>query len=415
MPNDETKSLAGTTGGALAGIKVLDLSRVLAGPFSAQMLADLGADVIKIERPGTGDDSRTWTPPTMRDDAGRFSGESTYFHAANRGKRSITVDLASAQGQEIVRRLALNADVLIENYKVDTLERYNLGYQALSALNPRLVYCSITGFGQSGPYRARPGYDTIVQAMGGLMSITGEPGQDPQRVGVAVTDIMTGLYAAIGILSALNHRHTSGKGQYIDLALLDVQLTALANIGMNYLATGEIPQRCGNINPTVQPSGVFRCSDGFVMIICGNNRQFQSICEAAGRPELPSDPRFALNAGRVAHMKELHAMLNESMAGRPTAHWLAVLERADIPAGPINDIAQAFGDPHVRARGTVVNLSHPTLGKVPTIANPLRMSGTPIYLDRAPPLLSQHTREVLGTELGLSDQELSALEAKNII
>jgi len=401
--------------GALTGIRVLDLSRVLAGPFSAQTLADLGADVIKIERPKGGDDSRAWGPPFMPDSNGNASGESTYFHSVNRGKRSVTVDIAHPDGQALIRKLALQCDVLIENYKVGTLDRYGLGYEDLHTLHPGLVYCSITGFGQTGPYRARPGYDTIVQAMGGLMSITGEPDREPQRIGVAVIDVMTGLYATIAVLGALMNRHRTGVGQRIDLALLDVQFAGLANMGMNYLATGEVPKRTGNINLTVQPSGVFSCSDGQLMMIVGNNGQFQSLCKVLSLDQLARDARFASNALRVNNFQALHAVINAAFTQRPLAEWLAALETAKIPAGPINDIAQAFADPHVQERGAVIELEHETLGRIPTIANPIRYSDTNVRYQRPSPLLSQHTQEVLGELLGLNAETVKDLARRGIV
>jgi len=408
-------AIAGKIDGPLHGVRILDLSRVLAGPLSGQLLADLGAEVIKVERPRVGDDSRSWGPPFMPTPEGSALKESTYFHAANRGKRSVTVDLAQAEGQALVKSLASRSDVLIENYKVGTLDRYGLGFEALSKSNPGLIYCSITGFGQTGPYRMRPGYDTIIQAMSGLMSITGEAGQEPQRVGVAVIDVMTGLYATVAILAALRHRSSTGLGQHIDLALFEVQLASLANIGMNYLATGDVPQRSGNTNPTIQPSGAFHCSDGQVMVIVGNDGQFTRLCAAMGMEWLVKDERFATNAARVTNVVELHAALNSVMSSHSIKHWLDVLGGASIPIGPINDIEQAFSDPHVQARDVVQHIRHEALGHVPFIANPIRFSRTPVSYTRPSPMLSQHTAEVLKEVLGLSKDAVCALSNKGVV
>lgn len=400
---------------ALSGVRILDLSRVLAGPFCAQLLADLGADVIKIERPVSGDDSRAWGPPYMRDRDGNASDQSVYFHAANRGKRSVTIDIAHPDGQDLVRQLAAKSDVIVENYKVGALTRYGLGYDALSALNERLIYCSITGFGQTGPYSHRPGYDTVMQGIGGLMSITGQPDQEPQRVGVAVVDVMTGLYATVGILAALNHRNASGKGQYVDLALLDVQMAALANIGMNYLATGNIPRRTGNTNPTIAPCGVFQCSDGQIMAIVGNESQFRSFCAATNMQALQTDVRFASNAARVANTDALTDILSIVFLTRTVGEWLKVLEAAGIPSGPINDVGQAFADPQVQSRNIVKALDHPTLGQVPTISNPIHLSRTPTRYERPAPLLAEHTMDILCDVLGLAPEMVNALASKKVI
>src|SRR5437868_4495000 len=377
--------------GALAHISVLDLSRVLAGPWATQALADLGADVIKVERPGTGDDTRGWGPPWLREDA----GESAYFVSTNRGKRSITVDIARPEGQHIVRRLAAQSDVLVETYKVGALDRYGLGHRPLALLNPRLVYCSITGFGQTGPYRERAGYDFLVQAMGGLMSITGEPDGEPMKVGVAITDILTGMYAATGILAALARRERSGRGQHVDLALLDVQVAMLANQAENYLLTRDPPRRLGNAHPSIVPYRAFATSDGHIVIAVGNDGQFARLCEVAGLPELARDPRFATNAGRVRNRIELEEILGRAVARRESRHWIESLEAATVPCGPINDLAQVFADPQVVHRRMEISASHPAAGAVPMVGSPVHLSETPARGDVPPPPLGQHPSEVL--------------------
>ncbi|MES2483814.1 MAG: CaiB/BaiF CoA-transferase family protein [Pseudomonadota bacterium] len=383
--------------GALHGLKVLDLSRVLAGPLSAQILADLGADVIKIERPGRGDDTREWAPPAMVPNPESGLDESVYFWTCNRGKRSVTADIADPQGQALVRRLAREADVLVENYKVDTLGRYGLDYDALRAINPRLIYCSITGFGQTGPYRERPGYDTIVQSLGGLMSITGnadgEPGGGPRKSGIAAADQLTALYSTVAILAALNERHASGLGQHIDMSLLDVQVAALTNIGMGYLATGKVPQRLGNRLATVYPSDNFRCRDGEVMLIVGNDEQFRRFCEAMQVPALAADERFASNASRLGHVEQLAPLIAEAMARKTVAECQAQLDAVGVPVAPINNIAQVFADPHVVARGMVREVERADGGTSRLIANPIRMSRSAVRDDRRPPLLGEHTRQ----------------------
>jgi crotonobetainyl-CoA:carnitine CoA-transferase CaiB-like acyl-CoA transferase len=389
---------AQTPAGALAGLRVLDLSRVLAGPLAAQILADLGADVIKIERPGRGDDSREWAPPFMAQPAAAPLEESVYFWTCNRGKRSVAVDIASPEGQATVARLAREADVLIENYKVGTLMRYGLDYGTLAAANPRLIYCSITGFGQTGPYRERPGYDTIVQALGGLMSITGnpdgEPGGGPRKTGIAAADQMTALYSTIAILAAVNERHASGQGQHIDMSLLDVQVAALSNIGMNYLATGKTPRRQGNRLATVYPSDNFRCSDGDLMLIVGNDGQFRSFCRALGMPEVAEDARFARNEARLENHAQLAPLIARALATRTVAECQALLDAAGVPASPINDVAQVFADPQVVAREMVREIARPDGRKVRVIASPIRLSRTPVRSDRLPPTLGQHTGDV---------------------
>lgn len=386
------------TTGALDGLRVLDLSRVLAGPLAAQLLADLGADVIKIERPVSGDDSRQWAPPHMTPTPGSPLDESVYFWTCNRGKRSVEIDIGEAEGRKLVMRLAADADVLIENFKVDTLARYGLDYPALAAANPRLIYCSITGFGQTGPYRRRPGYDTIAQALGGLMSITGnpdgEPGGGPRKCGIAVADQMTALYSVVAILAAINERQRSGKGQFIDMSLLDVQVAALSNIGMNYLATGNTPRRFGNRLTTVYPSDNFRCRDGDLMLIVGNDEQFRRFCAALDMPQAAEDPRFARNESRLAHAAELAPLIARALMTRSVAECQALLDQAGIPASPINDLAQVFQDPQVIAREMVRSVTGPDGREMRVIANPIRMSRTPPETARSAPRLGEHTAQV---------------------
>ncbi|MES2535628.1 MAG: CaiB/BaiF CoA-transferase family protein [Pseudomonadota bacterium] len=399
--------------GALEGLRVLDLSRVLAGPFSAQVLADLGADVIKVERPESGDDTREWAPPFVADPVTARLDESTYFWTCNRGKRSITVNMATEEGQALIARLAAESDVLIENYKVGTLERYGLGYDSLSRINPKLIYCSITGFGQTGPYKDRPGYDTIVQAMGGLMSITGNPdgsaGEGPRKTGVAVTDLMTALYSVIAIMAALNERHVSQLGQHIDMSLLDVQVAGLANIGMSYLTTGKVPQRSGNRLTTVYPSDAFRCSDGELMLIVGNDGQFRRFCQVMGMDGVADDPRFSKNELRLRNADDLAPLIAEAMRHRTTAECQAMLDASGVPASPINNVAQVFANPQVVAREMVRELGAVAGHGVQMIASPIRMSRTPPAYRRPPPKLGEHSAEILRDVLGLSEQECEQL------
>jgi crotonobetainyl-CoA:carnitine CoA-transferase CaiB-like acyl-CoA transferase len=384
---------------ALSGLRVLDLSRVLAGPWAGQMLADLGADVVKVERPGAGDDTRAWGPPYLRDADGRDTSEAAYFLSANRNKRSITIDFTQPEGQQQVRELVQRADVLIENFKVGGLAAYGLDYASLQALNPRLIYCSVTGFGQQGPYAKRAGYDFMIQAMGGLMSITGkadgEEGAGPVKVGVALTDILTGLYASNAILAALAERERSGLGQYIDLALLDVQVACLGNQALNYLTTGVPPKRLGNAHPNIVPYQDFPTADGDFILTVGNDGQFRKFCEVAGRPEWATDARFATNSARVANRDELIPLIRQVTVFRTTAEWIAALEQAGVPCGPINDLAQVFTDPQVQARGTRIRMAHPLAGEVDLVANPIRLSRTPVDYRRPPPLLGEHNTEVL--------------------
>ncbi len=404
--------------GPLSHIRVLDLTRVLAGPWCGQNLADLGAEVIKVERPGKGDDSRAFGPPWIKDAAGNDTAEAAYFVCANRGKQSVTLDLSKPEAQQIVRRLAAQSDVLLENYKVGDLARYGLGYDDLSKDNPGLIYCSITGFGQTGPYRDRPGYDFMAQGMGGLMSVTGErddlPGGGPQRVGVPIVDIMTGMYASIAVCAAIAHRAVSGKGQYIDMALLDTQVAFLSNQGMNYLATGEAPARLGNTHPNIVPYQTFRTSDGAIILACGNDNLFRKFCEVAGRGELATDPRYATNGKRVENRADLTAVLDGVFAGRTTKEWVVLLEGAGVPNGPINDLKQVFEEPQVVARGMRVDVPHPTAGKVPMVASPMRFSATPITYEVPPPTLGQHTADVLARRLSMSVEEIERLRRDGI-
>jgi crotonobetainyl-CoA:carnitine CoA-transferase CaiB-like acyl-CoA transferase len=393
--------------GALSHVRVLDLSRVLAGPWASQVLADLGAEVIKVERPGTGDDTRGWGPPWVREDA----GESAYFASTNRGKKSITVDLSRPAGQDVVRRLSARADVLLENYKVGALDRYGLGYERLSAENPRLVYCSITGFGQTGPYRDRAGYDFLIQGMGGLMSITGEPDGEPMKVGVAITDILTGMYAATAVLAALEQRGRTGRGQRVDLALLDVQVAMLANQAQSYLVTRQVPPRLGNAHPSIVPYQAFPTRDGHIVIAVGNDGQFRRLCAVAGQQALADDPRFSTNPARVENRAELVAILSRLIAARDSRDWIESLEAATVPCGPINDLSQVFGDPQVRDRGLEVK----TQSGLPLVRSPIRLSETPVRADIPPPALGEHTAEVLTQVLGMSEAEVEALRSQGIV
>jgi crotonobetainyl-CoA:carnitine CoA-transferase CaiB-like acyl-CoA transferase len=413
---------------ALEGVRVLDLSRVLAGPWCTQTLADLGADVVKVERPARngqpgGDDTRGWGPPFLKDEAGRDTAEAAYYLGANRNKRSITVDIAHPDGQALIRRIAAQSDVFVENFKVGDMARYGLDAQRLLALNPRLVYCSITGFGQTGPYRERAGYDYAVQAMGGLMSVTGParaeiaddaPGGGPQKVGVAVADLFTGMYATTAILAALRHRDRTGQGQAIDMALLDTQVAMLANLGANYLVTGVAPQRAGNAHQNIVPYQVFEVADGHIILAVGNDGQFAKFCGVAGRPELATDTRFARNADRVRHRAVLVPLLAALMKTRRRADWLGALEAAKVPCGPINDLADVFADPQVQQRGMTVRLPHALSGTVDLVASPMKLSATPVSYRSAPPRLGEHTDEVL-RELGLAPAELEVLRRSGAI
>lgn len=405
--------------GALSHIRVLDLSRVLAGPWAGQILADLGAEVLKVERPGCGDDTRHWGPPFLRDARGENTTEAAYYLSANRNKKSLTVDFTRAEGQRLIRELALQSDILLENFKVGGLAAYGLDYASLKALNPRLIYCSITGFGQDGPYAQRAGYDFMIQGLGGLMSLTGrgegEEGAGPVKVGVALTDILTGLYASTAVLGALAHREQSGIGQHIDMALLDVQVACLANQAMNYLTTGVAPRRLGNAHPNIVPYQDFPTADGDFILTVGNDGQFRKFCEVAGHAEWAADPRFASNSARVAHRDVLIPLIRQATVFRSTAEWIAALEPAGVPCGPINDLAQVFADPQVIARGLKVELPHPLAGTVPGVASPLRLSATPVEYRNAPPLLGEHTDAVLGELLGLDAAALAGLRERQVI
>ena len=404
--------------GPLAHIRVLDMTRVLAGPWCGQNLADLGAEVIKVERPEKGDDSRAYGPPWVKDQSGRETKEAAYFMAANRGKRSITIDIASPEGQALIRELATRADVLLENYKSGDLTRYGLGFQDLKQINPKLIYCSITGFGQTGPYAERPGFDFMVQGMGGFMSVTGErddrPGGGPQRAGVPIVDIMTGMYATVAVCAAIASRERSGVGQHIDMALLDTQVAILANQGMNYLATGEPPGRLGNTHPKIVPYQSLKTKDGDLILACGNDNLFVKFCQAAGAAHLIKDPRFVTNGARVANRHAMDEVLGPIMAGRTTAEWVRDLEVAGVPCGPINNLKQVFEDEQVIARGLRVELPHAVAGKVPVVRSPMRFSGTPIEHTIGPPALGQHTDEVL-RGLGKSPAEIARLKAAGTV
>jgi crotonobetainyl-CoA:carnitine CoA-transferase CaiB-like acyl-CoA transferase len=405
--------------GALSHIRVLDLSRVLAGPWAGQILADLGADVIKIERPGNGDDTRAWGPPFLKDPRGENTSEAAYYLSANRNKQSVTIDFTRPEGQKLVRELAAKSDIVIENFKVGGLKAYGLDYESLQAENPRLIYCSITGFGQTGPYAKRAGYDFMIQGLGGLMSLTGLPegedGAGPVKVGVALTDILTGLYSTSAILAALAHRDQGGVGQHIDMALLDVQVACLANQAMNYLTTGNAPRRLGNAHPNIVPYQSFPTADGDFILTVGNDSQFRKFAEVAGQPQWADDPRFATNKQRVAHRAELVPLIRQATVFKTTTEWVTSLESAGVPCGPINDLAQVFNDPQVQSRGLRVELPHALAGVVPQVASPIRLSGTPVEYRRAPPLLGEHTLEVLTGVLGLSDAAVMQLREAGVL
>ncbi|HZN26883.1 MAG TPA: CaiB/BaiF CoA-transferase family protein [Burkholderiales bacterium] len=403
----------------LSGIRVLDMSRILAGPWVGQLLADLGAEVIKVERPGTGDDTRAWGPPFLKDRDGKDTAESAYYLCTNRGKKSVTLDISKPDGQAIARELADASDILLENYKVGDLERYGLAYEHLSTRNPKLIYCSITGFGQTGPYRDRAGYDFMIQGMGGLMSFTGErddlPGGGPQKVGVAVADLMTGMYSCVAILAALHERKTSALGQHIDMALLDSQVAWLANQNTNYLIGGEPPERMGNAHPNVMPYQTFKTRDGDLILAIGNDSQFRRFCVAAGIPEVGEDSRFLDNSARLENRQACVDAIAPAIRKKTTAEWIATLEPIGVPCGPINRLDQVYADPQVRHRGLRIDVPHPLAGTVPLVANPIKYSRTPIAYDMPPPLLGQHTEEVLSSLLGKSDQEIAALREKRIV
>ena len=404
---------------ALAGIRVLDLSRILAGPWAAQTLADLGAEVIKVERPITGDDTRVWGPPFLTDPQTNERGDAAYFMTCNRGKKSITLDFTQKAGADLIRELVKECDVLIENFKVGGLKKYGLDYESLKAIHPGLIYCSITGFGQTGPYAQRPGYDFLIQAMGGLMSITGErddlPGGGPQKVGVAITDVMTGLYSTVGILAALRSRDTTGVGQHIDMALMDVQVAALANQASSFLVTGKAPKRLGNEHPSISPYQSLPASDGYFILATGNDSQFKSVCVASGHPDLAKDPRFLGNGDRVLNRDELTKALCAITRERTINDWTEIMEQAGVPCGPINTLDRVFSDPQVLARGLKVDIDHPKYGQVPSVANPIHLSHTPIQHKIAPPELGANNHEVLQSLLGLDDEKMASLKDQGII
>lgn len=405
--------------GSLSHLVVLDLSRILAGPWAGQLLADLGADVVKVERPGTGDDTRTWGPPFLHDSEGRPTDEAAYFLCANRNKKSITIDFTRTEGADIVRRLVGQADVLIENFKVGGLAPYGLDYDTLRRVNPRLVYCSITGFGQTGPYAPRPGYDFLIQAMGGLMSITGrkdgEPGAGPQKVGVALTDILTGLYASVGILAALAHRERTGEGQHVDMALLDVQIASLANQAMNYLVSGESPRPLGNSHPNIVPYQDFPTLDGHMIIAVGNDAQFTRLCAEAGVAELGGDARFISNRLRVQNREALSSLLGDITRTRTTSDWVAAFEKVGVPCGPINQLDGVFADPQVQSRGMKIEMPHPVAGTLPLVANPIRLSKTPVTYRSPPPALGADTHKVLQERLQLSTADIDVLAKRGVL
>ncbi len=400
--------------GPLKGIRVLDLSRVLAGPWAGQILADMGAGVIKVERPGAGDDTRGWGPPFLKDRKGIETAHAAYFLAANRGKQSIAIDITTPEGQEIVTKLARQSDIVIENFKTGKLADYGLDYQSLSRDHPGLIYCSITGFGQTGPYKDRAGYDFIIQGMGGLMSITGEPGGEPQKAGTAIADLSTGMYAVIAILGALHHRSQTGDGQFIDMALLDVQVSWLANQNMNYLVGGTVPERRGNAHPNIVPYQAFSTKDGHIIVAVGNDRQFARYAAAIGQAGLSGDPRFVANEDRVRHRDALIPVLAKAMAGKTTAGWMDILEKANIPCGPINTIAEMFDDPQVKARQLKRDLPHPVSGTLPQVVTPIKYSKTEIEYRDPPPLLGQHTDDILRS-LGFMPDEIERFRRKSVI
>lgn len=405
--------------GALSHIRVLDLTRVLAGPWAAQVLADLGAEVIKIERPGSGDDTRAWGPPFLKDAEGRDTSEAAYYLSANRNKQSVTVDFTQPEGQRLVRELAAQCDVVLENFKVGGLAAYGLDYAALKAVNPKLIYCSITGFGQDGPYAKRAGYDFMIQGLGGLMSLTGRPegedGAGPMKVGVALTDILTGLYATVGVLAALNHREQTGIGQHVDLALLDVQVACLANQAMNFLTSGVPPRRLGNAHPNIVPYQDFPSADGDFLLTVGNDSQFRKFCEVAGQREWADDSRFISNKARVANRDVLIPLIRQVTVFKTTAEWIATLEQAGVPCGPINNLAEVFADAQVQARGLRIDMPNSLGGSTPQVASPLRLSATPVEYRNAPPLLGEHTDTVLQRLLQLSAEQIAGLRHKAVL
>jgi crotonobetainyl-CoA:carnitine CoA-transferase CaiB-like acyl-CoA transferase len=404
--------------GPLSHVRVLDLSRILAAPWASQILADLGAEVIKVERPGVGDDTRSWGPPFLKDAQGKDTKEAGYYLAVNRGKRSITVSLEKPEGQKIVRELAGWADIVLENYKAGTLKRYGLDEASLRKINPRLIYCSVTGFGQTGPRRDQPAYDFLIQAMGGLMSVTGEqdgrPGGGPQKVGIPIVDLMTGMYTAVSVLAALARRNETGAGDYIDIAMLDVQVATLSNQAMNYLVSGKVPRRNGNAHPNIQPQDVYACADGDVILVVGNDGQFAKLCEVFGRADWARDERFATNAQRVRNIGELSAMLRDAFSQWEREQLIAALDKAGVPCGPINSVADVFQEPQVKAREMLQYVPHPSGVDVPQVASPMRFANAPGQTPSAPPLLGQHSDEIL-SELGYSAAGIEALRSAGAI
>ena len=413
----EPKVIAKKTG-PLSHVRVLDLSRILAAPWAGQILADLGAEVIKVERPGAGDDTRSWGPPFLKDASGQDTREAAYYLAVNRGKRSITVSLEKPAGQQIVRDLAMQCDIVLENYKAGTLERYGLDQKSLRALNPKLIYCSVTGFGQTGPRRDQPAYDFLIQAMGGLMSVTGErdgkPGGGPQKVGVPMVDLMTGMYTAVSVLAALARRNETGLGDTIDIGMLDVQVATLSNQAMNYLISGKVPQRAGNAHPNIQPQDVFACADGDVILVVGNDGQFAKLCGALGRAEWIIDERFATNAQRVRNTAVLSPLLRDLFAAWPREKLIDVLDAGGVPCGAINTVADVFNEPQVQARAMLKHVPHPSGVDVPQLASPMRFADAALTTTAAPPLLGQHSQEIL-RELGYDDARIAALQAEGAI
>jgi formyl-CoA transferase len=405
--------------GPLSHIKVLDLSRVLAGPWAAQNLADLGAQVIKVERPKKGDDSRAFAPPFLRDASGQTTKESAYYCAANRGKKSITIDISSREGQALVMELAKDVDVVVENYKVGDLARYGLGYEDMKAINPGIIYCSVTGFGQTGPYKDRPGYDFMAQGMGGLMSVTGEredlPGGGPQRVGVPIIDMTTGMYASVAICAAIAHRAVTGQGQWIDVSLLDSCVAILANQAMNYFATGESPSSLGNAHPNIVPYQTFKTLDGALILACGNDNLFNKFCEVAECEHLAKDPKFSTNGERVKNREEITALLNAVFLKKTTKQWVALLEQAGVANGPINKIEDVFEEPQVLARGMKFELPHAVAGSVTLVGSPMKFSQTPLKHEIPPPALGQHTSEILKEVLHKTPEEIQALQNAGIV
>jgi len=405
--------------GPLAHLTILDLSRVLAGPWCTQLLADLGATVIKIEKPGSGDDTRAWGPPFLADRAGNETAEAAYYLACNRGKQSVAIDFTKSEGRDLVLALARASDAFVENFKVGGLARHGLDYAHVSKVNPRIVYASITGFGQDGPYADRAGYDFIIQGMCGFMSVTGErddrPGGGPQKAGVAITDLMTGMYTSVALLAALAHRERTGEGQHVDACLLDSSVAMMAVMNMNYLVSGVAPQRAGNAHQNIVPYQVFACADGHLILAVGNDGQFRKFCDVAGVPEWAADPRFATNAARVRQRETIVPLIDAVMRTRTQSAWLAQLEAAGIPCGPINAIDQVFDDPHVKARGMRIDLPHPQAASVPGVRAPLRLSGSPLSYAAPPPLLGEHSRSVLRDRLGVDDVSLAGLIARGVV